>query len=55
MNEFKFKKASYFKCYELLHVIPSSWKQAVLNGNENCQNVIHLDHILIRDNPILTI
>ena len=41
--------------YQLLHAIPNSWKQAVLNDNGNYQNIIYLDSDLIRDNVTLKI
>ena len=55
MDEFNLDKRSYFKWYQIIHTIPSSWKMTLLNDNGNCQNLEYLSHHLIKNNQILAL
>ena len=36
IDEFNLDKMFYFKWYQIIHTIPSSWKLNLLNDNGNC-------------------
>ena len=55
LNDFQLTQKSYFEWPRLIHAIPKSWKLAVLNDKGNCNNIIYLNHHLIKDNKILAI
>ena len=55
MDEFNLDKKFYFKWYQIIHTIPSSWKLTLLNDNGNCQNLEYLSHHLIKNNQILAL
>ena len=55
MNKFNLDKKLNFKCYQIIHTIPSSWKLTLLNDNGNCQNLEYLSHHLIKNNQILAL
>ena len=55
MDEFNLDKKFYFKWYQIIHTIPSSWKLTLLNDNRNCQNPEYLRHHLIKNNQILAL
>ena len=55
MDEFNLDKKFYFKWYQIIHTIPSSWKLTLLNDNGNCQNLESLSHHLIKNNQILAL
>ena len=54
LNDCHLTQKTYFKCFQLIHAIPKSWKLAVLNDNGNCKN-IYLNHHLIKNYLILVI
>ena len=41
------------KSLQLIHAIPRPWKFDVLN--DNCKNIIHLNHHIIKNKQILAI
>ena len=45
LSDFRLTQKSYFKWFQLIHVIPKSWKLVVLNGKENCKNIVYLNHL----------
>ena len=48
----------YFKWFKLIHVIPgrkTSWKKDIRIDRGNCQNLLYLDHNLIKNNQIYSI
>ena len=55
LNDFQLTQKLYFKWFQLIHAIPKSWKLAVLNDKGNCQNIVYLNHHLIKNNEILVI
>ena len=55
MDEFNLDKKFYFKWYQIIHTIPSSWKLTLQNGNGNHQNLKYLSHHLIKNNQILAL
>ena len=55
MDEFNLDKKFYFKWYQIIHAIPSSWKLTLLNDNGNCQNLEYLSHHLTKNNHILAL
>ena len=55
LSAFQLTQKSYFKWFQLIHVIPRPWKLAVLNNKGNCKNIIYLNNHLIKNNQILAI
>ena len=55
MDEINLDKKFYFKWYQIIHTIPSSWKLTLLNDNKNFQNLEFLSHHLIEKNQILVL
>ena len=55
MDEFNLDKKFYFKWYQIIHTIPSSWKLTLLNDNGNCRNLEYLSHHLIKNDQILAL
>ena len=55
MVEFNLDKKFYFKRYQIIHTIPSSWKLTLLNDNGNGKNLEYSSHHLIKNNQILAL
>ena len=55
LNDFQLTQKLYFKWFQLIYAIPKSWKLAILNDKGNCQNIVYLNHHLIKNNEILLI
>ena len=55
LNNFNLTKEAYFKWFHLVRAFPKSQKLAWLNGSGNIQNIIYLNHRVIKNNQILTI
>ena len=48
MHEYKIFLKKYFKWFQLIHAIPKSWKKDIKVDQGNCQNLLHLNHHLIK-------
>ena len=55
MTEFHLENKFHFKWYQILHAIPSSWKMTLRDDDGKCQNLIYLNHHLIKINHILAL
>ena len=54
-NEFKFEQQLYFKCMQLFNAIPSNWKNNLKHSDTYSQNLILLDHHLVKSNFLFSI
>ena len=52
---FKLEQRLYFKWMQLLNVIPSNWKNNLKHSNIYSQNLILLDHNLVKSNSLFNI
>ena len=55
LNDFQLTQKFYFKWVQLTYAIPSPWELAALNDKGNCENIIYLNHHLVKNNQILAI
>ena len=54
-NEFKLEQGLYFKWMQLVNAIPSNWKNKLRLSDTNSQNLILLDHHLVKSNSLFSI
>ena len=54
-QKYKLPNNSYFKWYQLVHAIPTSWKKNISEDKGNCRNLVLLNHHLIKKNQIYSI
>ena len=54
-NYFNLTKELYFKPFQITHAILKSRKLVLLNDQGNCQNIIYLNHDLIKNHQVLAI
>ena len=54
-QEYNLHEKFYFRWLQVLHSIPKCWKQILLDDKGNCQNLIYLNHHLIKNNSIVAI
>ena len=54
-NEFKLEQQLYFKCMQLVNAIPSNWKNNLKHSDTYSQNLILLDHHLVKSNSLFSI
>ena len=45
----------YFKWFQLIHAIPKSWKKDIKIDQGKCQNLLCLNHRLIKNNQVYSI
>ena len=55
MDEFNLNKKFYFKWYQIIHTIPSSWKLTLLKDDGNCQHLEYSSHHSTENNQILAL
>ena len=48
----KINKQLYLKWLQLIYAIPNLWKKEMVHDNENCKNLLFLNHHLIKTNEI---
>ena len=53
LNDFQLTQKSYFKWFQLTDVIPKSWKLAVLNYKENCNQILAIENIFLKQLSIV--
>ena len=54
-NEFKLEQRLYFKWMQLVNAIPSNWKNNLKHSDTYSQNLILLDHHLVKSNSLFSI
>ena len=54
-NEFELEQRLYFKWMQLVNAIPSVWKNNLKHSNTNSQNLILVDHHLVKSNSLFSI
>ena len=54
-NEFKLEQRLYFKWMQLVNAIPSNWKNNLKHSDTYSQNLILLDHQLVKSNSLFNI
>ena len=54
-NEFKLEQRLYFKWMPLVNAIQSVWKNNLKHSNTNSQNLILVDHHLVKSNSLFSI
>ena len=45
----------FCKWCQLLHAIPNQRKKIILTTNDSCNNVVYLDHHLVKNNRIVAL
>ena len=53
LNDFQLTQKSYFKWFQLIHAIPKSLKLAVLNYKENCNQILAIENIFLKQLSIV--
>ena len=54
-NEFKLEQRLYFKSMQLVKTIANNWRNNLKHSNTYSQNLILLDHHLVKSNSLLNI
>ena len=54
-NEFKLEQRLYFKWTQLVNAIPSNWKNSLKHSDTYSQNLIVLNHHLVKFNSLFSI
>ena len=55
VHKYKIFKKMYFKWFQLIHAIPKSWKKDIKIDQGKCENLLDLNHHLIKNNQIYSI
>ena len=55
VKKYKLSRKLYFKWFQLIHAIPSSWKKELKNDDGNCKNLLLLNNHLIKNNQLYSV